>query len=606
VITIGNCSGFYGDRFSAMRDMLEGGRLDVLTGDYLAELTMLILGKDALKDPSTGYAKTFLRQVADSLDLALQRDVKIVANAGGLNPAGLAAAIEALGTSAKVAYVDGDDLRGRLDSHPDALTANAYLGAFGIAHALDAGADIVVTGRVTDASVVVGPAIAHHGWKRDSYDELAGAVVAGHVIECGTQATGGNFSGFLTMSPQARARPLGFPVAEIAVDGSSIITKQDETGGTVTVDTVTAQLLYEIQGPLYLGPDVTTDLTSIRLEEVGIDRVAITGVTGTPPPATLKVAVNSLGGYRNSVEFVLTGPDIDAKAAWLRDQLDAELPIGPDYTWSTYRIPAPDSPTEEGAACLLRLNARAADADAVGRALTAPAIELALASYPGFHVTAPPGRPSPFGIYKAAYVRRDRAAETVHLPNGSTYEVPSPLAYAEASRTSGEASGTPGETSRASAMTSRATGVTSRSTAVTARPTGETSRPTGGTSWPTGETSRSTGATARRALGELVYARSGDKGGDANLGLWVPQGRPEAAVEWLLETVTPEWVRELLPETEDLAIDITPLPHLRGLNIVIHDLLGEGVAASTRFDPQAKGLGEWARSRFIDIPEEFL
>lgn len=572
MITIGNCSGFYGDRFSAMRDMLEGGRLDVLTGDYLAELTMLILGKDTLKDPSTGYAKTFLRQVADSIDLALQREVKIVSNAGGLNPAGLAAAIEALGTSAKVAYVDGDDLRGRLDSHPDALTANAYLGAFGIAHALDAGADIVVTGRVTDASVVVGPAIAHHGWKRDSYDELAGAVVAGHVIECGTQATGGNFSGFLTMSPQARARPLGFPVAEIAVDGSSIITKQDETGGTVTVDTVTAQLLYEIQGPLYLGPDVTTDLTSIRLEEVGIDRVAITGVTGTPPPATLKVAVNSLGGYRNSAEFVLTGPDIDAKAAWLRDQLDAELPIGPDYTWSTYRVPAPDSPTEEGAACILRLSARAADADAVGRALTAPAIELALASYPGFHVTAPPGRPSPFGIYKAAYVRRDRAPETVHLPDGSTYEVPAPLAYAEASRTSAEMS-------RASAE-------------VTTRPTGATPRPTG--------------ATSRRALGDLVYARSGDKGGDANLGLWVPQGKPDAAVEWLLDTVTPEWVRELIPEAEDLAIDITPLPHLRGVNIVIHDLLGEGVAASTRFDPQAKGLGEWARSRFVDIPEEFL
>ncbi|OIJ26554.1 exopolyphosphatase [Nocardioides luteus] len=574
-----------------MRDMLEGGRLDVLTGDYLAELTMLILGKDTLKDPTTGYAKTFLRQVADCLDLALQRDVKIVSNAGGLNPAGLAAAIEALGTRAKVAYVDGDDLRGRLDSHPDALTANAYLGAFGIAHALDAGADIVVTGRVTDASVVVGPAIAHHGWKRDSYDELAGAVVAGHVIECGTQATGGNFSGFLTMSPQARARPLGFPVAEIAVDGSSIITKQDETGGTVTVDTVTAQLLYEIQGPLYLGPDVTTDLTSIRLSEVGIDRVAISGVTGTPPPATLKVAVNSLGGYRNSAEFVLTGPDIDAKAAWLRDQLDAELPIGPDYTWSTYRIPAPDSPTEEGAACILRLSARAADADAVGRALTAPAIELALASYPGFHVTAPPGRPSPFGIYKAAYVRRDRAPETVHLPDGSTYEVPSPLDYAEASRTSAEASRTSAETSRASAETSRAA-------------SGVTTRPTGATPRPTGPTPRPTGATPRRALGELVYARSGDKGGDANLGLWAPQWRPDAVVEWLLDTVTPEWVRALLPEAEDLAIDITPLPHLRGVNIVIHDLLGEGVAASTRFDPQAKGLGEWARSRIVEVPAE--
>lgn len=586
MITIGNCSGFYGDRFSAMRDMLEGGRLDVLTGDYLAELTMLILGKDTIKDPTTGYAKTFLRQIADCLDLALQREVKIVSNAGGLNPAGLAKAIEALGTKAKVAYVDGDDLRGRLDSHPDALTANAYLGAFGIAHALEAGADVVVTGRVTDASVVVGPAIAHHGWKRDSYDELAGAVVAGHVIECGTQATGGNFSGFLTMSPQARARPLGFPVAEIDADGSSVITKQDETGGTVTVDTVTAQLLYEIQGPLYLGPDVTTDLTSIRLEEVGIDRVAITGVTGTPPPATLKVAVNSLGGYRNSAEFVLTGPDIDAKATWLRDQLDAELPIGPDYTWSTYRIPAPDSPTEEGAACILRLNARAADADAVGRALTAPAIELALASYPGFHVTAPPGRPSPFGVYKAAYVRRDRAPETVHLPDGETHEIPPPLAYAEKS-----VSGAERPKSDAEASTSGLVG-----DADVQKLTSHAQK----------STSRGQEPTSRRELGEVVYARSGDKGGDANLGLWVPQGRPEAAVEWLLETVTPGWVRALLPEAEGLAIDITPLPHLRGVNIVIHDLLGDGVAASTRFDPQAKGLGEWARSRFVDIPMEFL
>ncbi|TQL70779.1 uncharacterized protein DUF1446 [Nocardioides albertanoniae] len=579
MIRIGNCSGFYGDRFSAMREMLEGGRLDVLTGDYLAELTMLILGRDQLKDPSVGYAKTFLRQLADGLDLALQREVRIVSNAGGLNPAGLAAAIDALGTGAKVAYVDGDDLKGRIDSHPDALTANAYLGAFGIAHALEEGADVVVTGRVTDASVVVGPAIAHHGWKRDDYDELAGAVVAGHVIECGTQATGGNFSGFMTMSPQARSRPLGFPVAEIEADGSSVITKQDETGGAVTVDTVTAQLLYEIQGPRYLGPDVTTDLTSIRLAESGIDRVAISGVTGTPPPEKLKVAVNSVGGYRNSIEFVLTGPDIDAKSAWLRDQLDAELSIGPDYSWSTYRIPAPDSPTEEGAACLLRLTARAADADAVGRALTAPAIELALASYPGFHVTAPPGRPSPFGIYKAAYVGRDRAVETVHLPDGSTHEVPPPLAY-------GEGVGTrTAEKSRTQAETSPdANQVTSRPAEVTPQPAG---------------------LTSRRELGEIVYARSGDKGGDANLGLWVPQGQVDAADEWLLATVTPEWVRALLPEAEELAIDITPLPHLRGVNIVIHDLLGEGVAASTRFDPQAKGLGEWARSRLVALPVEF-
>ena len=561
---IGNCSGFYGDRLSAMREMLEGGELDYLTGDYLAELTMLILGKDQLRDPTLGFARTFVAQVADSLGLALDRGVRIVANAGGLNPAGLAARLEevagSLGMSPKIAWVDGDNLAPRAAELGlgDALTANAYLGAFGIARALQEGADIVVTGRVTDASVVVGPAIAHHAWSPTSYDELAGAVVAGHIIECGTQATGGNFSGFLSL--ERDATPLGFPIAEVAADGTFVVTKHAGTGGLVSVDTVTAQLLYEVQSTQYLGPDVTTDLTSIRLQEVGIDRVAITGVTGTPPPATLKVAVNSLGGYRNSTEFVLTGLDIDAKAAWLRDQLDAELPIGPDYTWSTYRVPAPDSPTEEGAACILRLSARAADADAVGRALTAPAIELALASYPGFHVTAPPGRPSPFGIYKAAYVRRDRAPETVHLPDGSTYEVPAPLAYAEPSPR------------RPQTFASPAFGVP-------------------------------VGSLRSVPLGDLVYARSGDKGGDANLGLWVPQGRPDAAVEWLLRTVNQGWVRKLLPEAEELAIDITPLPHLRGVNIVIHDLLGEGVAASTRFDPQAKGLGEWARSRFVDIPE---
>src|SRR5689334_13880786 len=251
-----------------MREMVEGG-VDVVTGDYLAELTMLILGKDQLKDPSLGYARTFVAQVADSLGLALEKQVKIVANAGGLNPAGLAAKLEevasGLGLSPRIAWVDGDNLAPRAAELGlgNALTANAYLGAFGIARALDAGADIVVTGRVTDASVVVGPAIAHHGWNRTSYDELAGAVVAGHVIECGTQATGGNFSGFLELARDAT--PLGFPLAEIAADGSFVVTKHAGTGGRVSLDTVTAQLLYEVQSTQYLGPDVTTDLTSIEL-----------------------------------------------------------------------------------------------------------------------------------------------------------------------------------------------------------------------------------------------------------------------------------------------------------------------------------------------------
>ncbi|MDN5759878.1 MAG: DUF1446 domain-containing protein, partial [Tomitella sp.] len=227
MIRIGNCSGFYGDRISAMREMLEGGDLDVLTGDYLAELTMLILGRDRMKHPELGYAKTFVRQLEDCLGLALDKGVQIVANAGGLNPAGLAAALremaERLGLDATIAHVEGDDLSARADELGlgEPLTANAYLGAWGIVDALNSGADVVVTGRVTDASVIVGPAAAHFGWSRTDYDALAGAVAAGHVIECGTQATGGNYSFFREIADMSRP---GFPIAEIRRDGASVIT----------------------------------------------------------------------------------------------------------------------------------------------------------------------------------------------------------------------------------------------------------------------------------------------------------------------------------------------------------------------------------------------
>jgi len=233
----------------------------VLTGDYLAELTMLILARDRARDPALGYARTFLRQLEDSLAFALERGVRIVVNAGGLNPAGLAAAVRdlagRLGHGADVAHVEGDDLRERSAELGlgEPLAAHAYLGGFGIARCLQAGAQIVVTGRVTDASLVVGPAAAHHGWTPDDLNALAGAVVAGHVLECGPQACGGNYAFFGEIADLRRP---GFPIAEIAADGSSVITKHDGTGGAVTVGTITAQLLYEIAGSRYAGPDVTT------------------------------------------------------------------------------------------------------------------------------------------------------------------------------------------------------------------------------------------------------------------------------------------------------------------------------------------------------------
>ena len=378
-----------------------------MTGDYLAELTMLILGRDAMKDPSLGYARTFVRQAEDCLGLALERGTRIVANAGGLNPAGLADRLRevarGLGLDPVVAHVEGDDLRAL--SFEGALTANAYLGGFGIAAALSAGADVVVTGRVTDASLVVGPAVAHHGWAADDHDAVAGAVVAGHVLECGTQATGGNFSGFATLPADARSRPLGFPLAEVAADGSCVVTKHDGTGGAVTVDTVTAQLLYEIQSTRYLGPDVTVDLATIELAEAGPDRVAIRGVRGSAPPEQLKVCVNELGGFRNSVELVLTGLDVEAKAAWVREQLVLD-PAPQTLVWSPVVAPAPDAATEESASALLRCTVQDPSPEVVGRRFTAAAVELALASYPGFTLTAPPGPATPYGVYRAEYVDR--------------------------------------------------------------------------------------------------------------------------------------------------------------------------------------------------------
>jgi hypothetical protein len=567
-VRIGNCSGFYGDRLSAMREMLEGGPLDYLTGDYLAELTMLILGKDQLRDPSLGYARTFVAQVADSLALALDQGVRLVANAGGLNPAGLAAKLTetaaALGLHPKIAWIDGDNLAPRAAELGlgNALTANAYLGAFGIARALDAGADIVVTGRVTDASVVVGPAIAHHGWKPTSYDELAGAVVAGHVIECGTQATGGNFSGFLDLPRDAT--PLGFPLAEVAEDGSFVVTKHPGTGGLVSVDTVTAQLVYEIQSTHYLGPDVTTSLTSIRLDQEGPDRVRVSDVTGSAPPERLKVCVNELGGHRNQMEFVLTGLDIEPKAAWIRTQLEARLAANPpaSTSWSRGARPAVDADTEEGASCLLRVVVKDPSPDVVGKPFSAAAVELALASYPGFTLTAPPGRGSPYGIYRPGYVDRTEVTETVHLPDGTTETIEPPT------------------------------------TAAVPAPT--TLAP-----W----YPASDAPTVKVPLGTFVHARSGDKGGDANVGLWVGGPRDalrERRIAWLLHLVTPDAVRRLLPEAAGLDIEVYPLPNLGGVNVLIRGLLGEGVAASTRFDPQAKAVGEWLRSRIVHIPEELL
>ena len=608
-VRIANCSGFYGDRLAAAREMVDGGPIDVLTGDYLAELTMLILAKAQAKDPAAGYARTFLTQVEDVLGTCLERGIRIVSNAGGLNPAGLAAAIEALGLPARVAYVEGDDLRGSLDAitPPVAgkpVSANAYLGGWGIAAALADGADVVVTGRVTDASLVVGPAAWWHGWSPTDWDALAGAVVAGHVIECGPQATGGNYA-FLEEVTDRRYP--GFPIAEVAADGSSVITKHPGTGGLVSVGTVTAQLLYEIGAPAYLGPDVTTHFETIGLRPDGEHRVAISGVRGSPPPATLKVALNDVGGFRNTMTLVLTGLDIEAKAARAEELLFDVLGGKERFAEVDVRLlrfDRPDAPTNEQATAHLRVTVKDPDPRKVGRAFSNATMELALGGYAGFHTTTPPSGESAFGVYRPAAVPRSAVTQTVVLPGGERRVVPDPPTAPEAPA-GGALAEPPAVPPSAPAppQAALAPAATLPSAAAgTAAIAAATTPPAGAAA--VAAPAAPAGPFVRAPLGRVAGARSGDKGGDANVGFWA---RDAAGYAWLASFLTAERVRELLgPEAAELAVEVHPLPNLRAVNVVVHGLLGDGVASSTRPDPQAKGLGEYLRSRVVDVPSSLL
>jgi len=577
-LRIANCSGFYGDRFSAAREMLEGGPIDVLTGDYLAELTMFLLWRAREKDPAGGYAATFLRQVEEVLGLALDRGVRIVANAGGLNPAGLAARLRELcgrlGLRARIAHVEGDDLRPRLPAlhaaghvlaHADtgrpfgdagarAVTANAYLGGWGIAEALRGGADVVVGGRIADASLVVGPAGWHFGWARDDWDRLAGAAVAGHILECGTQATGGNYA-FFTEVPDLR-RP-GFPIAEVFADGSAVITKHAGTGGLVSVGTVTAQLLYEVEGARYLTPDVVARFDTVRLEADGPDRVRVSGTRGEPAPATAKVAIQLLGGYRNGVTLVLTGLDVEAKAAAVVGALRPVLDACAHADVQLLRTDKPDAPTNEEASAFLRLTVKDPDARKVGRAFSSAVVELALASYPGFYATGPPEDASPYGVYWPALIPAELVEQAVVFDDGRRVSVSAPPPAATA----------PGVVPEASVAGPPA------------------------------------GATRRVPLGAAFGARSGDKGGNANVGVWA---RTDAGYAWLAAHLTVPRFQQLVAEAAPLEVRRYLFPNLRAVNFVVVGLLGEGAAASSRLDPQAKSLGEYLRSRIVDLPASLL
>ena len=577
MLRIANCSGFFGDRLLAAREMVEGGPIDVLTGDWLAELTMYILHKTRAR--SGGYARTFLRELEDVLPACVERGITVVSNAGGLDPEGLAAAVRELarrqGVEVKVASVSGDDITPQLAGlradgeafvnldtgeplPPGApvVTANAYLAARPIADALGAGAQVVVTGRVTDAALVVGPALHAFGWADGDLDQIAGAVVAGHVIECGAQCCGGNYAFFEEVPNRER---IGFPIAEMRPDGSSVITKHPGTGGAVTVGTVTAQLLYEIGSPRYLSPDAVARFDTIELSEDGPDRVRIAGVRGEEPPPTLKVTANLDAGWRNSMTLALTGAQVAEKARFAADAVWAGLPGGRDAYAETAEDLSGD--LSGGGMAYLRLAVRGDDEQAVGRAFSGAVVETSLSSYPGTFFTSAPSGAQGVARYWPTTVTAAAVSARVECDVAPVRPQPQ-----QPRREPIDAAPLP---------------------AVPASPHAAPRR------------AGSDPDLTRVPLGVLLGARSGDKGGDANVGLWADE---DDVATWLQRDFTTDVFRELLPEAKAYEISRYPLPNLRAVNFVVHGILGWGVASNLRLDTQAKGLGELLRSRPVDVP----
>jgi hypothetical protein len=347
-LRIANGQGFWGDSVDAPRRLVEEGPLDYLTLDYLAEVTMSIMQKARQRNPRAGYATDFVDLIRDILPALRKKGIRVVANAGGVNPDGCRDALVALAREQgakglRIGTVTGDDILPRLDELIQAgvpfvnlddgrpfsdvrsrvLSANVYISSFPGAEALRRGADIVVSGRSTDPGLVLAPLIAEYGWAPDAWNLLAAGTIAGHILECGAQCTGGNFSRWWEVEGWDR---LGYPIAEVAEDGTFVVTKHAGTGGLVSVDTVGEQLVYEMGDPTrYLTPDCVADFTSIRLEAAGKDRVRVSGITGGPATDTYKVSISYLEGYKAVGQLTVSGPDAEAKARICADAIWGRL-----------------------------------------------------------------------------------------------------------------------------------------------------------------------------------------------------------------------------------------------------------------------------------------
>jgi len=583
-IRIANCGGFWGDDPTAARRQVEGGPIDYLVMDYLAEVTMAILQKQRLKRPDAGYAGDFLVQLRDVLPACVEKGIRIISNAGGVNPAACAAAVErlagelGLADKVRVGVVMGDDIFGRLDDideplahmetgeplstiRDDVLSANVYLGATPVAKALDMGANVVITGRVTDTGVTLAPMIHEFGWAENDWDRLAHGIVAGHIIECGTQCTGGNFTDWEKVPGFA---DMGYPIVEVSKDGSFTVTKHDDTGGMVTVHTVSEQLVYEMGAPEYIAPDCIARFDSIRLEQEGPDRVRVSGIRGAPAPEKLKVSISFSQGYRAIGRLMISGPDALNKARAVSDMFweaagGRELyedSITQLVGYDSCHPPVTDSEPPE---VLVQVAARDRDDGNLKRRFAPQLVPRVLSTIPGITYLADQGRPRVSGVvgYWPALISRGPVDVEVTVGGQSTV-VRSTLPQGEAEPFAPK-------------------------TDLAPVPTG--------------------GATRRVPLAKLCLARSGDKGDTCNIGVI---GRSPAIYAWMRQTLTGEFVKRRFGAMVKGGVDRFEVGNLLALNFLLHNSLGGGGTLSLLLDAQGKTYAQYLLATTVEVDEALL
>ncbi len=570
-LRIANASGYWGDDLTALRRQIEGGPVDVVTMDFLAEITMSILQKQVQRNPATGFAVDFVDQLDDVMELAMEKNVTIISNAGGVRPLAcgeaIAARADAKGLSPRVGVVAGDDLMDRIGSwHADGVdmsnmddgrpfgeiidrvsSANAYFGAAPVVRALAEGAQFIVTGRVTDTGITLAPMIHHFGWAPDDWDRMAAGIIAGHILECGAQSTGGNFTDWQDVPS---FHNVGYPIVEMEEDGSFVVTKHPGTGGLVNVATVREQLVYEMGDPAaYLTPDVVVDFGSIRLEAAGPDRVRVSGVTGAAPTDLLKVSVSYGDGFKASGGVIVCGPNAAAKADAFGDILWGRLPefeatlteaVGADATWG------PLSPNRDSAEVMARFGVRDHDKAKV-REFSKMVPAMVLSGPPGVGVIG--GRPPVQDVvaYWPCLIPRNLCeAEVVVMGGGDRLETSVPF-----------------------------------------------EGPTGvGRVEPSGDDPiiraagpAESGEKVTVKLAMLAHGRSGDKGDTCNIGIIA---RHPALYDWLVETLTAKRVAEAFTGIAFGDVERFEVPNIDAVNFLLHECLGGGGTLSLHIDAQGK------------------